>query len=1143
MYTRTLMFEPLEERLALNSAPILMGLPEVIYLTPGTSYHVALNGQDADNDRLNFSVASTSNSLFDAYVLEGNKSVKFSVYQEKTSGKEDWELVGNMIMELFQQEAPITTQRFMDIINGTPIGGNTYTYNGVPIHRIIDGFMIQGGDVQYGNGYGGTGVKFQDEYHDLLQHSSRGIVSTANSGANTNDSQFFITDVATRGLDGKHNVFGFVTKGDDIREQISALPTYGTTYDDIPAEYQYLYDVPICTVKTDNFEIFDDYENGTLRLVVPKNASPGESQVTVYVSDGVNAPVPYTFTVKVINPPTAFPSWNIPGYLDLVSGQPYTFTIPEYPLPGEVEYDVGYLPSDYGDSKIEIIRNGREVTIIPPATGGGLTWIYVHAIVKDMGDSYYDGAYDGYEKVALFIAPSAPQIKLAPLSDTGTLGDNITSRNNDKVGNELIFEVSNVVEGASVRLYRDGYEIPGTFVSQALQDNGLYTLTIRLDAGTNAVLADGTHLFTARQIFTQAEVYGHPAMESPISQQLAVVVDTKGPIFTRPSGQTLFDAKVGEELQVEFTTQNQWIVQTKFTIHSVKNSQGETIAVPNGVTMTENGFFLWTPTAGQVDEYTFEIQATNGSGLSAFMSIEIAFQSGPEYTITGNTTVLEGELIVLELALTDPNYEGEVEFSIQPGSLPDGIHYTLEKTGDHTAVFTWQTTKADGRKEPYNPKFIVTDENGDTRRKDVVLTVNAVETPPYFTNPFESLYQWREYEAFTLQLTAADDDIYFGESNPLTFSLVGTYPVGMTINAQTGLIKWTPGESQGAKRYDITVRVTDKTSLYEEKTFAIVVDKVDRPPVFTTEDGSVFKDEQAFADQYTFKNQYTGKQFSTQVFARDPDYYDNPVLPINQVIYEIAGVSFVFGDGVLYPGDDIPDGMKINRQTGEITWDIPADFLESARTGSVYLQIIVKEIKDSGQTGLSSTRTINIHLTRYIPDNTSGGPDSKPTDPNEAIMQKLFGEIGASRYSSILQGDLGMFAGLPGRQIIQYVQPIDTGHNSYHGFGGSLRPNGFGIDNTKSSVPASEEKSEEEENSESTTKTEGTPQQKNTSVTSGYLDWIEGVAEEDALDGSEWVRHLAWNLTYPTADDSQWSTDNEEVPDMEGAIALLAAVQ
>ena len=124
---------------------------------------------------------------------------------------------GKFKIELFEDKAPITTKNFIDL-------AQKGFYNGTVFHRVIDGFMIQGGDPQ-GTGRGGPGYTIKDEFHKDLTHSGPGILSMANAGPNTGGSQFFITLAETKWLDNKHAVFGKVTEGYDIVQKIGSTRT------------------------------------------------------------------------------------------------------------------------------------------------------------------------------------------------------------------------------------------------------------------------------------------------------------------------------------------------------------------------------------------------------------------------------------------------------------------------------------------------------------------------------------------------------------------------------------------------------------------------------------------------------------------------------------------------------------------------------------------------------------------------------------------------------------------------------------------------------------------------------------------------------------------------------------------------------
>jgi peptidyl-prolyl cis-trans isomerase A (cyclophilin A) len=143
--------------------------------------------------------------------------------------------LGNIVLKLEEQRAPNTVKNFVGLATGTQEWKDPRTgeakkgvplYDGTIFHRVIPDFMIQAG-CPLGQGTGGPGYRFQDEFHKELRHTGPGILSMANSGPGTNGCQFFITERATPHLDNRHSVFGSTVIGQDVVSKIAGTPRDG----------------------------------------------------------------------------------------------------------------------------------------------------------------------------------------------------------------------------------------------------------------------------------------------------------------------------------------------------------------------------------------------------------------------------------------------------------------------------------------------------------------------------------------------------------------------------------------------------------------------------------------------------------------------------------------------------------------------------------------------------------------------------------------------------------------------------------------------------------------------------------------------------------------------------------------------------
>ncbi|CAN5894503.1 peptidylprolyl isomerase [soil metagenome] len=152
--------------------------------------------------------------------LSEERKTKFSKAEDVLEQGKDYQAIietskGRMVIDLFQDEAPLTVNNFVFL-------ARNHYYDGVVFHRVLDGFMAQGGDPT-GTGTGGPGYTFGDETSNGKRHDGKGVLSMANAGPGTNGSQFFITFTATPHLNGKHTVFGKVVEGEEVLDKLTRI--------------------------------------------------------------------------------------------------------------------------------------------------------------------------------------------------------------------------------------------------------------------------------------------------------------------------------------------------------------------------------------------------------------------------------------------------------------------------------------------------------------------------------------------------------------------------------------------------------------------------------------------------------------------------------------------------------------------------------------------------------------------------------------------------------------------------------------------------------------------------------------------------------------------------------------------------------
>jgi cyclophilin family peptidyl-prolyl cis-trans isomerase len=770
---RSLRIELLEDRTVL-AAPELLPIGDQV-LFAGAPLYVALNAFDADGDSLSFSAAVVDSHLshpeIDTPTLlpvidHDNRNLRLRVTR-----------FGDMVFELFERWAPRTTARIIDL-------AARGFYDGTTFHRVIQHFVIQGGDPT-GTGAGGSGVRFDDEFHPYLMHTGKGVLSMAKSTDDTNDSQFFVTAADTRHLDFNHNVFGFLVRGESVRQQIAAVPVDTNSR-------------PLEPVVIEKAEIFYDTQNRVLTLLAPRGTT-GWADVKVTVTDPQGNQVEQIFRVTVQQDPYNSNAYLLPiAPIWTRAGLPITVAIGAYDREGNSLVFAASPGTGVTDLSVQIDRTTGLLTVTPHPEAVG-----VRSVIVGVSDpqAWTSDPWDT-QVVPVYIRPGTPALTLLPESDTGFSDSDGITRLNNTPGNTLRFQISGLVVGSEFYVMIDDVVVA----------TGRATATVVIAESTGEFrLSDGRHKITAGQVLRdQAVQVGNyrdtVTLWSDDSSPVWITVDTVPPMITSQPPTRGAEGRLYE-----------YIVQV---IEEITGPiRFELVQGPEGMSIDPvSGRVSWIPQHGQGGLHQVLIRAVDTAGNFSDQAFAVQVARAPRFDIASSHVLTELQPWQLVIAISTENPPAVVQ-ALDP--LPWGMVFDSAEP-----ALRWIPNEEQGPGE-YTVRLQAIDSLGLTTTFSLTLTVLEDNQPPQLA-AIDEIFA-REGEVIRMQLSATDPDL---PVQPLLFSLHGEIPPGMSLDPHTGILEWQPQEEHGPRVYRLEVRVTDSYGAFSSKPLVITVLEDYQPPRF-----------------------------------------------------------------------------------------------------------------------------------------------------------------------------------------------------------------------------------------------------------------------------------------------------------------------
>jgi len=403
----------------------------------GDGLTLGIDGCDPDGETLTVSAVSDSPDL--AFTVpQGNRCARLHFVESDGVTP-----MGDILVQLFEGRSAPATERFITLAtqhvnaDGTLDPDGVPFYTNVPVHRVIDEFMVQTGDAVNGDGTGGSPLgDYADAFDPALSFTGRGALACANSGADTNDSQFFLTEVATTWLNQHHMIFGQIVSGWDVLETLSELETDGS---DRPL------DVPLLAY----VEIVDCPQAATVTVIAGPDFT-GDAEVTVRVDDGNGNVAEQTITVS------AQLTIEAPDEIIAPPGETVTFTptivhTAGGPLNVSVQTDASDLAGN-----VRIDSETYEVTVdVPVGIDTAHNQIQVSAV--EIG---YDNAWTVRQVVDVLVAGADPAI--SPIDDIHlTSGEafSFTPSIQDDTPRALAVSIASIPEALGATIDPDTHEV------------------------------------------------------------------------------------------------------------------------------------------------------------------------------------------------------------------------------------------------------------------------------------------------------------------------------------------------------------------------------------------------------------------------------------------------------------------------------------------------------------------------------------------------------------------------------------------------------------------------------------------------------------------------------------------------------------